>query len=161
MKYAAGLLALASLALAKEIPRDPKRHAELYESGLMHDRLMNIKLTQWAEQDEQLAIEAQSRRKANGRLAAEVDPYPEEHFAQCRDGKSITIRDQPTKFYRCKNVNLHHFVSRWKLGTQTPNLSSSAWGWVAEDGREFALIAQGDGVAFAEVSRTSILLRTR
>jgi hypothetical protein len=49
-------------------------------------------------------------------------------------------------------VNLHHFISHWKLGTQTPNLASSAWGWVSEDGREFALIAQGDGVAFAEVS---------
>lgn len=102
MKYSFGLLALATVAVAKEVPRDPHRHALLYESGLMHQRLMNDKLESWAEHDAQVAaIAAESRQ---GRFAAAVDPFPEQHFAQCRDGKSIPIRDQPTVFYRCKNV---------------------------------------------------------
>ena len=103
MKYSIGLLALASLAVGKEIPRDPARHAALYESGLMHQRVLNDKLEFWAEQN--LEIEAKAATARVGRIsAAAIDPFPEEHFAQCRDGKSIPIRDQPTKFYRCKNV---------------------------------------------------------
>lgn len=115
MKYATGLLALASLALAKEIPRDPKRHAELYESGLMHERLMNIKHTAWAEQEAVIAAEAAATQAglSGARLASAlaVDPFPEEHFAQCRDGKSVPIRDQPLKFYRCKNVSIYSSVT--------------------------------------------------
>jgi len=48
-------------------------------------------------------------------------------------------------------MNLHHFLSHTDLGSNIGQ-GSSSWGWVSDDGREFAIIAQGDGAAFAEVS---------
>ena len=89
MKYAASLLALAATALAKEIPKDPKRAAELYDSGLMHEQIMSRKELFWAKE-----------RKAE--IFAER--WPELHFAQCRDGRAVPFRDQPNNFYRCNNV---------------------------------------------------------
>lgn len=47
-------------------------------------------------------------------------------------------------------INLHHFLAHSDLGSVSGE-GSSSWGWVAEDGREFAVIAQSDGAAFAEV----------
>jgi hypothetical protein len=48
---------------------------------------------------------------------------------------------------------LHHFLSHTALGSSIGQ-GSSSWGWVSDDGREFAIIAQGDGAAFAEASFT-------
>jgi hypothetical protein len=49
-----------------------------------------------------------------------------------------------------KQINLHHFLAHSDLGSVSGE-GSSSWGWVADDGREFAVIAQSDGAAFAEV----------
>jgi hypothetical protein len=142
MRYTIALLGLAAIAFAKEIPKDAKRAAELYDSGVMHQEIMSKKEKFWAKQSR------------IGAFAAEK--WPELHFAQCRDGKAVPFRDQATNFYRCKNMNLHHFLSHTALGSQTGQ-GSSSWGWVSEDGREFAIIAQADGAAFAEVSHRSPL----
>ncbi|KAI0527770.1 hypothetical protein F5B22DRAFT_3414 [Xylaria bambusicola] len=141
MKYAASLLALAATALGKEIPKDPKRAADLYDSGLMHEKIMSRKELFWA------------RERKIGKFA---EKWPELHFAQCRDGKAVPFRDQPNNFYRCKNINLHHFLSHQALGS-TVGQGSSSWGWVSDDGREFAIIAQGDGAAFAEITNAGKL----
>jgi choice-of-anchor B domain-containing protein len=82
----------------------------------------------------------------------EADEYPELHFAQCKDGQARPFRDQATFFFRCKNVNLHHFLPHSAFGSATGQ-GSSSWGWTSDDGREFAIIAQADGAAFAEVIR--------
>ncbi|KAF2709062.1 hypothetical protein K504DRAFT_294807 [Pleomassaria siparia CBS 279.74] len=140
MRYSAALVGLAAMAFAKEMARDEARHAELYESGVMHERLMAMKEDQWA----QLTAEDVFN-------AADTTYYEELHFAQCRDGKAIPFRDQPDKFFRCNNINLHHFLAHTDLGS-TAGRGSSSWGWVADDGREFAVIAQSDGAAFAEVT---------
>ncbi|RYP34655.1 hypothetical protein DL767_004215 [Monosporascus sp. MG133] len=131
---AAAVAALVATTFGKEMAKDPKRAAELYDSGLMHEMIMSKKETFWARE-----------RKAG----IYAQDWPELHFAQCRDGKAIPFRDQPTNFYRCNNVNLHHFLSHKALGS-TVGEGSSSWGWVSDDGREFAIIAQGDGAAFAE-----------
>ena len=46
---------------------------------------------------------------------------------------------------------MHHFLPHTDLGS-TVGKGSSSWGWVSDDGREFAIIAQGDGAAFAEIT---------
>ena len=130
--------ALAAVVAGKEMPKDKARAAELYDSGVMHERIMSEKFQQW---DKHASLRASS---------AEEDEYPELHFAQCRDGKAVPFRDQKDFFFRCKNVNLHHFLPHSALGSETGQ-GSSSWGWTSEDGREFAIIAQADGAAFAEV----------
>jgi len=91
--YLAAIVGLAAVAFAKEIPRDPVRHAELYESGVMHERIMMMKEEHWAQ------------NRIDGVFNTAAAAYYEElHFAQCRDGKSIPFRDQPNKFFRCNNV---------------------------------------------------------
>ena len=138
MKYSFAFAALAAVAAGKEIPKDEVRAAELYDNGVMHERIMAEKFKQWD-------------RHAELRLQSLAEPeYPELHFAQCRDGKAVPFRDQRDFFFRCNNVNLHHFLPHSALGSSTGQ-GSSSWGWTSEDGREFAIIAQADGAAFAEV----------
>lgn len=48
-------------------------------------------------------------------------------------------------------MDLYSFKSHADLGSFRA-WGSSSWGWVSEDGREFALIGQGDGTAFAEIT---------
>lgn len=64
--------------MGKEIPKDPKRAAEIYDSGYMHEHIMHEKEAFWEERD--------AARMSS--FAAEP-PYMELHFAQCRDGKAI------------------------------------------------------------------------
>jgi hypothetical protein len=147
MKYFVALLGFAAAALGKEIPKDPLRAEQLYDSGIMHERIMMEKETFWAAE---IAAFEESRAGKLQRLAA-VDPYPELHFAQCKDGQARPFRDEPLNFYRCNNINLHHFLSHTALGSTTGR-GSSSWGWVSDTGREFAIIAQADGAAFAEIT---------
>lgn len=93
MMYLAAVVGLAAVTFAKEIPKDPVRAAELYDSGVMHERIMAIKEEKWA----------QNRVDGVFNTAAGTY-YPELHFAQCRDGKAIPFRDEPNNFYRCNNV---------------------------------------------------------
>lgn len=66
------LVSLFSLALAKEIPKDPSRAAELYDSGVMHERILAAKEAEWAKLE-----------RMNVLNAAAGPTYPELHFAQC------------------------------------------------------------------------------
>jgi hypothetical protein len=93
MKYSTAFLAFAATVFAKEIPKDPKRAAELYDSGKMHEMIMAAKA-------EQLHVESEM-----GVLNSLAGPdYEELHFAQCKDGKAVPFRDRPNFFFRCKNV---------------------------------------------------------
>ncbi|KAH7128121.1 hypothetical protein B0J11DRAFT_431067 [Dendryphion nanum] len=138
MKYSAALAGLVATVLSKEIPKDPER-AKLYDSGFIHDQIMESKLSFWSSQEEVSLMNS-----------AAGPTYPELHFAQCKDGKAVPFRDEPNNFYRCNNINLHHFLSHTDLGSSA-GLGSSSWGWVSDSGREFAIIAQADGAAFAEI----------
>lgn len=140
MKFYTAIAALAAVGSAKEIPRDAARHAELYESGIMHEKIMAAKAAQLSH-DEEMGV----------MNAAEGPLYPELPFAQCKDGWAVPFRGNNNIRFKCNNMNLHHFLSHTDLGSVS-GLGSSSWGWVSDDGREFAIIAQGDGAAFAEVS---------
>jgi hypothetical protein len=143
MKYAFALASLVALAAGKEIPKNKTRAAELYDNGVMHERIMAEKFKQWDQ-------------KASMRASKAEDELVELAFAQCRDGKAVPFRDQPNFFFRCKNMNLHHFLPHSAFGSETGQ-GSSSWGWTSDDGREFAVIAQADGAAFAEVRLASVL----
>lgn len=100
MKYVAALTALAAAAFAKEIPKDPERAAELYDSGIMHERIMADKNEQW-DQQEQMGV-----------LNSLAGPqFPELPFAQCNDGLASPVPfggDNTTygRNFRCKNVSI-------------------------------------------------------
>lgn len=53
--------------------------------------------------------------------------------------------------YPCKNVDLLDFLSHAELGSSSAE-GSDCWGWTSSDGREFALIGQTTGTAFAEIN---------
>lgn len=48
-------------------------------------------------------------------------------------------------------------MSHSDLGSQVGE-GSSSWGWTSRDGREFVVIAQADGAAFAEITRKGKLV---
>lgn len=94
MKYASALLAgLAAMASAKEIPKDPVRAAELYDSGVMHQRIMEKKAAKLAEEE------------SMGVLNSIDGPvYQELPFAQCKDGIAQPFRNLAHARFRCNNV---------------------------------------------------------
>lgn len=100
MKYSALTSALAAITLAKEMAKDMER-AKMYDSGEVHDQLMAMKHAVW---------DAASESGVMNSLAGEQ--YPELHFAQCRDGRAIPVRDQPNNFYRCNNVRMTPTILR-------------------------------------------------
>ncbi|KAF2269791.1 hypothetical protein CC78DRAFT_602036 [Lojkania enalia] len=144
MRSLVAVAAFVVAVLSKEMPKDLER-AKLYDSGEIMEASMAKKEAFW-----------ESRRKMNLFNAAAGPQWPELHFAQCKDGRAVPFRDEPNNFYRCNNMNLHHFVSHTDLGS-TIGQGSSSWGWVSDNGREFAIIAQGDGAAFAEITNAGKL----
>lgn len=48
-------------------------------------------------------------------------------------------------------IDFYDFVSHADLGSSTGE-GSSSWGWTSDDGREFVVVAQADGAAFAEIT---------
>ncbi|KAF2869358.1 hypothetical protein BDV95DRAFT_97764 [Massariosphaeria phaeospora] len=140
MKYSTAFVGLLATTFAKEMPKDEVRAAELYDSGVIHEQIMSKKVGKWEEE-----------REMGLMSAAASNPYLELPFAQCKNGKVQPFRDNATFTFNCNNINLHHFLSHTDLGSTT-GAGSSSWGWVSDDGREFAIIAQGDGAAFAEIT---------
>ena len=94
MKYSVAIAGLLATALSKEIPKDPER-AKLYDSGFIHDQIMQSKESFWNSQEEMSLTNS-----------AAGPYYPELHFAQCKEGKAIPFRDEPNNFYRCNNVSI-------------------------------------------------------
>lgn len=48
-------------------------------------------------------------------------------------------------------MDFYDFVSHADLGSKTGR-GSSSWGWTSPEGREFVVVAQADGAAFAEIT---------
>ncbi|KAH7021373.1 uncharacterized protein B0I36DRAFT_354038 [Microdochium trichocladiopsis] len=69
--------------------------------------------------------------------------------AACVDGKAGE--------YLCNNVDLKGFLRHQDLGSRT-RVGNDVWGWTdPNSGREFALVGQSDGTAFAEVNKDGSL----
>ncbi|KAL8342040.1 hypothetical protein RB601_005205 [Gaeumannomyces tritici] len=144
---------------------------EDYASGAVHERIMGIKMAQWAK--EAAAGQMNSSR------------YPELGFAKCVDGFAAAVPGDANNTFRCRNVShpcahawvpstthhphasadiaatqidLYHFLSHADLGSKHAGQGSSSWGWTSKSGREFVAIGQYDGTAFAEISREGRLV---
>ncbi|KAF2645194.1 hypothetical protein P280DRAFT_495159 [Massarina eburnea CBS 473.64] len=128
------LLSLSALAVAKELPKDEVKAAELYDSGVRHNNIMSLKQETFARQE---AVGAYDSKQY-----AEIAEHVE-----CINGTAISGSDS----FRCNNIDLYHFQSHSQLGS-TLGFGSSSWGWTSPDGREFVAIGQQDGTAFAEIT---------
>lgn len=127
------LLAAAPLALGKEI-RNPAKQ-EKYVSGSVHESIMEAKMTNFAHQ--------RSAGKYKSNIWGKIQTY-----RPCKNGYAGSGVNTT---FRCNNVDLRYFLSHAGLGSATGE-GSSTWGWTSPTGREFIIIGQADGAAFAEVT---------
>ncbi|KXH50240.1 hypothetical protein CNYM01_08921 [Colletotrichum nymphaeae SA-01] len=114
-----------------------------YASGAVHHRIMGIKMAQWEEE------------AAAGLM--DSAKYPELSYTPCVDGFAAAIPGDFNNTFRCRNIDLYHFLSHEQLGSWGGR-GSSSWGWTSADGREFVAIGQYDGTAFAEISKEGKLV---
>jgi len=134
------LLSLSALAAAKEMPKDEFKAAELYDSGVRHANNMALKHEAWALQEEAGAYISSQYAEVKEKVA-------------CVNGTAKTATDT----FKCKNIDLLHFLSHAELGS-TRGVGSSSWGWTSDNGREFVAIGQQDGAAFAEITKEGKLV---
>ncbi|KAH7311336.1 hypothetical protein B0I35DRAFT_377428 [Stachybotrys elegans] len=111
--------------------------AEEYASGAVHAKIMDIKMSQWAEEE------------ALGMM--ESSQYPELGYTPCVNGFAAAIPGDDHNTFRCRNIDLYHFLSHAELGSWGGR-GSSSWGWTSADGREIVALGQYDGTAFAEIT---------
>ncbi|KLU85098.1 hypothetical protein MAPG_04130 [Magnaporthiopsis poae ATCC 64411] len=143
---------------------------EEYASGAVHERIMGIKMAcfLWTASPTalrfrvhtlltRLQLQAQWAKEA---AAGQMDSarYPELGFTRCIDGFAAAIPGDANNTFRCRNIDLYHFLSHADLGSKHAGQGSSSWGWTAQNGREFVAIGQYDGTAFAEISKEGKLI---
>jgi choice-of-anchor B domain-containing protein len=79
----------------------------------------------------------------------DLDRYETTGATACVDGKAGE--------YSCNNVDLKGFLRHQDMGSRTRE-GNDVWGWTdPNSGREFALLGQTDGTAFAEVHKDGSL----
>jgi hypothetical protein len=137
-----GAAALSAAAMAAEMPVDEFRAAELYDSGLMHQKVMEKKIAHWEAE------------MAAGVMAPSL--YPRLNATKCVNGVAEAIPGDPLHTFRCKNFDLLDFINHEDLGSlgryQDIKSGSSAWGWTdPKSGREFVASGVYDGVSFIEI----------
>jgi hypothetical protein len=124
--------------LGKEIS-NPARQAK-YVSGDVHRIIMKNKNTSF------------DKSRAEGLFNSSI--YPKiDTYTPCVDGYAGSGINTT---FRCNNIDLRYFVPHVELGSATGE-GSSSWGWTSDDGREFIIIGQADGAAFAEVTEDGAL----
>ncbi|OAA55753.1 hypothetical protein ISF_07858 [Cordyceps fumosorosea ARSEF 2679] len=136
---------------------------EEYASGAVHAANMARKMEHWKQEEEAGLM--------NSAL------YPELGYTPCVNGFAEARPGDSNHTFRCRNVrtpgsppvtssqdtqktisdsrfqiDLYHFLSHEALGSPGGR-GSSSWGWTSADGREFVVIGQYDGAAFAEITK--------
>ncbi|TPX15793.1 uncharacterized protein E0L32_000127 [Thyridium curvatum] len=150
MKHTGALLALVALAIpssAKEMAADQVRKAELFESGVRHAQIMALKKQTWD------ALEAQGVYDSTQYKSFDQ----KQDFVACKDGVASYVPGDPMYTFKCSNLDLYDFKTHAELGSGFGR-GAGSWGWTSPDGREFVAIAQLDGTAFAEVSKSGKLI---
>ncbi|EXF75539.1 hypothetical protein CFIO01_06275 [Colletotrichum fioriniae PJ7] len=132
----------AVIVHGRELPKDEARAAELYDSGIIHDRLMSAKIAHW-EAEEAVGLMNSSQ-------------WPRLGYTKCVDGYAEALPDSPLHNFRCKNMDLYDFINHAELGSPNADYrgksGSSSWGWTdPESGREFIVSGMFDGCAFIEI----------
>ncbi|KEY65503.1 hypothetical protein S7711_09293 [Stachybotrys chartarum IBT 7711] len=144
---AGAALTAASVAMAKELPKDELRAAELYDSRTIHRENMARKKANWLAEN------------ATGILNSAN--WPELGYTRCVNGLAEAIPGDPLHTFRCRNFDLLHFINHADLGSPEGwdadgngvlLTGSSSWGWSDPDsGRHFAANGMYMGVALIEI----------
>ncbi|RPB11436.1 hypothetical protein P167DRAFT_524214 [Morchella conica CCBAS932] len=138
MKLLSLSLLFFTAVLGKEIS-NPARQLK-YVSGEVHRTIMKNKNTSF------------DKSRAEGLFNSST--YPKiDTYTPCVDGYAGSGINTT---FRCNNIDLRYFVPHVELGSATGE-GSSSWGWTSDDGREFIIIGQADGAAFAEVTEDGAL----
>ncbi|KAF2716302.1 hypothetical protein K431DRAFT_20770 [Polychaeton citri CBS 116435] len=103
-----------------------------YESGRVHELVMQNKFTSWnqhkAHGDYRSGKWRSWEKWRNG--PGKRGPV------KCKDGLAIVEHGNPNQTFQCKDMDLYDFKSHADLGSFTGE-GSSSWGWTSDDGREF------------------------
>ncbi|KAI8691855.1 hypothetical protein NCS56_00179100 [Fusarium sp. Ph1] len=92
------------------------------------ETLRSVKQDQWAQMRDEGAFDE--------------DQYRAMAVTKCVNGKAGE--------YSCNNVDMMAFLSHQDMGSRT-RMGNDIWGWTSATGREFAIVGQSDGTAFAEI----------
>ncbi|KAK4645177.1 hypothetical protein QC761_000620 [Podospora bellae-mahoneyi] len=136
---------LAHGAAAKEVAPDPAV-AKIYDSGAVHEQLMAKKHATWNRELKAGHFNSKKWKSRGGDGAI-----------RCKNGVAAVIPGDAMNTFKCNKVDFYDFVSHADLGSATGE-GSSSWGWTSRDGREFVVIAQADGAAFAEINKQGKLV---
>lgn len=108
------------------------------KSGSKMETLMDRKLQDWEA--------AEARGVFGGsKMYKKVTTY-----SPCVNGKSGEVG------YQCDNVDMLSFLSHEDMGSESMR-GNDVWGWTSDDGREFGIVGQTDGVAFVEIGKKGAL----
>ncbi|ROT38384.1 hypothetical protein SODALDRAFT_277603 [Sodiomyces alkalinus F11] len=128
--------------MAKELPKDEARAAELYDSGVRHHEIIEKKMAWWKAEEEAGLLNSAA--------------WPRLNYTKCVNGKAEAVPGDPLHTFRCKNIDLYDFINHSELGSPGSDAAlrtgSSTWGWTdPESGREFVANGMYDGTAFLEI----------
>ncbi|KAH7374748.1 hypothetical protein B0T11DRAFT_308627 [Plectosphaerella cucumerina] len=145
MRYntiAGAVLTAASAVVGKELPKDEALAAEVYDNGIIHEKIMSTKLEFWQGE------------AAAGLL--DSTKWPRLNYTKCVNGVAEAVKGDPLHTFKCKNIDLYDFVNHAELGSPGSDAQlrtgSGSWGWVdPESGREFIANGQYDGTSFVEI----------
>ncbi|RXG43895.1 hypothetical protein VDGE_30492 [Verticillium dahliae] len=143
MRFSAAVaLTAATVVVGRELPVDEDRAAELFDSGVRHMDLMAKKIAHWEAEE------------AAGLMDA--SKWPRLNYTKCVNGYAEAVPGSPLHKFKCKNMDLHDFLSHEDLGSfgreYRGKSGSSSWGWTdPESEREFVVSGMYDGCAMIEI----------
>jgi len=112
-----------------------------YDSGAVHERIMKSKHSAW-----------DSMRAAGDLAATKWKSFTGKGPVKCINGLATVVPGDPLYTFRCDGMDFYDFKSHSDLGS-IKGEGSNTWGWVSDTGREFIAVGQGDGAAFAEITK--------
>ncbi|KAG5650706.1 hypothetical protein H0H81_011312 [Sphagnurus paluster] len=131
LAISSGALAQQSFAKGQTIPNPARKVA--FQSGQVHEAMMRNKTAKFTSRRAAGLYQSRKHRALS--------------YAPCVDGRAGE--------FKCNNVDLYSFKSHAELGSETGE-GSSSWGWTHQ-GRDFVIIGQADGAAFAEILKNGEL----
>lgn len=139
------LVAGCHVAVAKEIANPAKN--EIYTSGEVHESIMAKKHALWGTE------QAMGLFDSNNYISYDSAA----DFVPCVDGLAEVIPGDANNTFKCSNIDFYDFKTHADLGSVEGG-GSSSWGWTSPEGREFVVVAQSDGAAFAEINENGKLV---
>ncbi|KAH8650523.1 hypothetical protein BGZ60DRAFT_534184 [Tricladium varicosporioides] len=141
-----GAAALAAVGVfGKEMAKDEVRGAALYDSGLIHSKIMAAKKAHWEAETVSGAMNSSQ--------------FPKLGYTKCINGFAEAIPGDPLYKFRCRNMDLYSFISHADMGAPTGE-GSSAWGWSDPvSGREFVATGAYEGTSLLEINKAGQLVQ--